>query len=234
MEQKRAIITGASKGIGRAIAFKLAYEGYSLALCARTLADLNLLKMELEVYKTEILVFQVDCSIKAEIMEFIKQVDQHWGGVEVLINNVGYYKSNLILEEDDLDFEYHLAVNLLAPYYLSKHYGNLMKKKGSGHIFNIISISAIEQTVNYGSYGVTKAGLLSLNNVINKELAEFGVKVTAILPGPTLTHSWAGTNIPSDRFLDPKDIAENLYQVLKLGSNTQVDEIIIKPLQFKI
>jgi short-subunit dehydrogenase len=107
-----------------------------------------------------------------------------------------------------------------------------MREEASGHIFNICSVASKQIVENAGSYSVTKGALLSLNNVFRDELSKYNVKVTAVLPGSTLTASWQGTDIPADRFVQPEDIAETIYHVLKLSSGANVDEITIRPVHF--
>jgi len=123
-------------------------------------------------------------------------------------------------------------LNVNAAYYLSKYFGRVMRQQGRGHVFNVCSVASKEIIENAGSYCVTKSALLSLNNVLRQELSKYNVKVTAILPGSTLTSSWEGTTIPPERFVQPEDIAHTLYTILNLSSGVNVEEIMIKPLQF--
>ena len=107
-----------------------------------------------------------------------------------------------------------------------------MRTRRSGHIFNICSIASKTVVENAGSYSVTKTAMLSLNNVLRKELAQYNVKVTAILPGSTLTASWEGTTINPAKFVQPEDVANTLYAILNLSSGANVDEVILTPLNF--
>lgn len=227
-----AIITGATKGIGKAIALKLAQNGYSLAVCARNKADLESLTLELEVYGNQVFAVVADCGCKAEVLDFASKAKQIFSKVDVLVNNVGVFIPGNLLDEEDEVFEQQINVNLNSTYYLSKYFGKIMRLQQSGHIFNICSIASIETLENAGSYGVTKAAMLSLNHVLRKELTPYNVKVTAILPGATHTASWKGTTIPSENFVQPGDIADLLYAALNLSSAANVDELIVKPTNF--
>ena len=227
-----AVITGATKGIGRAIAIKLAKEGYNLAICARTASDLIALKDELATTGRQIFYSVTDCSIKEEVYRFCEGVHAVMDKVDVVVNNAGIFLPGALLDEEDERFELQQRLNLDAVYYLSKYFGKLMRKQRSGHLFNICSVSSREINENAGSYGVTKSALLSLNYVLRQELSKYSVKVTAILPGATLTESWKGTQIPPERFVQPEDIAEVLNTVLNLSSGANVEEIILKPLAF--
>ncbi|TKC08120.1 SDR family oxidoreductase [Pedobacter polaris] len=227
-----AIITGATKGIGKAIALKLAIKGYNLAVCARTETDLQLLKDELAQYNVKVIALKADMGNKDEIYNFCNEVKSSFNNVDVLINNAGVFMPGSILDEEDKNFEYQGMVNVNATYYLSKYFGKMMRSQRNGHIFNICSVASLETIENASSYCVTKTAMLSLNNVLRKELAQYNVKVTAILPGSTLTASWEGTEINPDKFVQPEDIANSLYSILTLSSGVNVDEIILKPLNF--
>ena len=227
-----AIVTGATRGIGKAIAMKLAETGYNLALCSRNKDELQKLAKDLEYTNAKIFTFEADCSVKQEVYDFCKAVEQEFGVVDVLINNAGMYLPGVMLDEPDDQFEKQINLNLNAIYYLSKFFGKMMRIQRKGHIFNICSIASKQIVENAGSYSVTKTALLSLNNVFREELSKYNVKVTAVLPGSTLTSSWEGTEIPADRFVQPEDIANTIYTILNLSSGVNVDEITIKPIQF--
>lgn len=227
-----AIITGATKGIGKAIALKLAKEGYNLAVCARSEADLKLLQSKLEKFGNRVFAMVTDCGNQTQVLAFAEAAELELKKIDVLVNNVGVFIPGSLLDEADEIFEQQLDVNLKSTYYLSKHFGKLMREQQFGHIFNICSVASIETIENAGSYCVTKAAMLSLNYVLRKELAGHNVKVTAILPGATLTNSWAGTTIAQEKFLKPEDVARALYNVLKLGENANVDELILRPINF--
>jgi len=227
-----AIITGATKGIGKAIAVKLANEGYNLMVCARTESDLIALQNELKPTGVKVITVVADCSSKTDVMAFYEQVKLSFSTIDVLVNNAGVFLTGNILDEDDRSFELQQQLNLNSTYYLSKYLGKIMRSQRSGHIFNICSIASVKSIENAGSYSVTKAAMLSLNNVLRAALADYNVKVTAILPGSTLTASWEGTKINPDKFVKPEDIADSLYAILNLSSGVNVDEITLTPLKF--
>lgn len=227
-----AVITAATKGIGKAIALKLAQSGYNLAICARNESDLIALQKELEVYNVKVFVKPTDCSRKADVISFCNFIQSCFAKVDVLVNNAGVFLPGSLLDEDDEVFEYQQHINLNATYYFSKFFGKIMRDQQSGHIFNICSVASKETIENAGSYSVTKAAMLSLNNVLRKELAQYNVKVTAILPGSTLTASWQGTTIDPAKFVQPADIANSLHTILNLSSGANVDELVLKPLKF--
>ncbi|WP_442588692.1 SDR family oxidoreductase [Pedobacter sp. AW31-3R] len=227
-----AIVTGATKGIGKAIAVKLAEAGYNLAICARNEQDLAAMAAELEYTKVQVFYRATDCSDKEQVYRFCEESRREMDHVDVLVNNAGTFLPGALLDEEDERFELQQQLNLNAVYYMSKYFGKMMRKQQYGHIFTLCSVASKEYIENAGSYAVTKSALLSLNTVLRKELSIFNVKVTAILPGPTLTASWEGTAIPAERFVQPEDIASTLVTVLNLSSGANVEEIIIRPLVF--
>lgn len=227
-----AIITGATKGIGRAIAIKLASEGYNLAICARNEAELHALALTLASFGVKVHYQVTDCAIKSSVYQFCDFCSTVFEHIDLLVNNAGVFLPGSFLDEDDERFEQQLHVNLSSAYYLSKFVGRQMRAQQSGHIINICSTASKQIKENAGSYAVTKSALLSLNNVLRDELAKHNVKVTAILPGSTLTDSWDGTEIPKEKFVQPEDIAESISQLLKLSTGANVDELIIRPINF--
>jgi 3-oxoacyl-[acyl-carrier protein] reductase len=227
-----AVITGATKGIGRAIALKLAAKGYNISICARDEKSLFTMKEELGRLGVKAFVFKADMGLKEEVFGFCEAVRSWMPKVDVLVNNTGNFLTGSLLDEPDEQYEQMLNLNLNAAYYCGKFFGRIMREQQSGHIFNICSVASKQPSENAGSYSVTKAAMYSLNNVLREELSKHNVKVTAVLPGSTLTSSWEGTNIPEGRFVKPEDIAESIWSVLNLSSGANVEEITIKPVQF--
>ncbi len=227
-----ALITGASKGIGKSIAIELAKNGYNVAICARNEQHLVDLELSLKAYGVAVLAKKVDCSVKQEILDFSDEVLSSFKQIDVLVNNVGIFTPGSLLDEADEVFELQQQVNVNAAYYFSKKIAKIMRTQRSGHIFNICSVASKAPVPNAGSYSVTKAAMLSLNHVLRMELAPHNVKVTAVIPGSTLTASWEGTTIATDKFVQPDDIAKSIMNVLSLSSGVNVDELILTPVHF--
>ncbi len=231
-----AIITGATKGIGRAIAIHLAANNYNLALCARNLNELEALQQELakKYPHLNFYIQKADCGKPEELSLFSDAVQKHFEFIDVLINNAGLYIPASLFEEDDLALERQMQTNVYAAHYLCKVFGKQMKQNSRGYIFNICSIAGVKPFANAASYSVTKFALLGLTRVLREELMPCGVKVTAILPGATLTDSWAGTILPADRFVSPDDVALCIVNCLNMSAGANIDEIIIRPLKGEI
>ncbi|WP_432712386.1 SDR family oxidoreductase [Pedobacter sp.] len=228
-----ALVTGATKGIGRATALMLAQNGYHLSICSRNEQELADFAAELQSFKVKVVYLATDCSDRQALQHFCTFTTSELGPIDVLVNNAGAFMPGALLEEAEENFQLQLLLNLHAPYVLSRYFGKMMKQRSSGHIFNICSIASKENVINAGSYSVTKTALLSLNHVLRQELAPYNVKVTAILPGSTYTASWEGTSLPKEQFVQPEDIANTINAILSLSAGVNVDEVVLKPQDFK-
>ena len=226
----KIIITGVTKGIGRAIAEKFASQGFELAVCARTEADLTDFKKEFkEKYGVEVLTRATDMRSKKDVIAFADFVKEQWGEVDVLVNNTGVFIPGEISSEEDGALEKMMETNLYSAYHLTRALLPLMLKKGSGHIFNICSIASIIAYPNGGSYSISKFALLGFSKVLREELKTKGVKVTAILPGATWSDSWAGVDLPVSRLMEANDIAIAVWSAWQMSPSAVVEDIVIRP-----
>lgn len=228
---KNALITGATKGMGRAIAIALAKQGVNIAINSRKADELEAFKTELLQINPAIKVFTAvaDGSNKKQLLQFAADAKQALGDVQILVNNLGTYAYSSILDDSDELFEQMINTNLVPAYELYRFFGKSMIANGEGHIFNICSIAAKDPIAEAGSYTVTKAALLSLNHVMRLEMQPHGVKVTAVIPGSTLTASWDGQDVDKNKMVLPGDIASAVVNVYNMSAGANVDEIIIKP-----
>jgi hypothetical protein len=226
-----ALITGATKGMGRAIAIAFAHEGINLAICSRNATDLSAFKNELQQINAAIKVLTVvaDGSKKEELLRFAGSAEQELGFISIIVNNLGMYEYSSILDDNADTFEKMMNTNVMPAYELYRYFGKTMIAARRGHIFNICSVAALNPIAEAGSYSVTKAALLSLNKVMRLEMQEHSVKVTAIIPGSTLTDSWKGMEVDKDTMVSPEDIASAVMSVYKMSTGANVDELIIKP-----
>ena len=226
-----AIITGATKGMGRSIAIAFAKEGINLAVCSRNEKELANFKQELLQINPQItVVTQVaDGSVKDQLLQFAGAAEQHLGFISIIVNNLGMFAPSSILDESDTAFDQQLNTNLMPAYHLYRYFGKTMMAARKGHIFTICSVAAINPIAEAGTYSVTKFALLGLSRVMRLEMMPYNVKVTAVIPGSTLTSSWEGTTIEKDKFVLPDDIASAIINTYKMSAGANIDEIIIKP-----
>lgn len=228
---KRIIVTGATKGIGKAVTEAFAAEGFDLALCSRTLKDLEDFKSELKAKhpEIEVLIKATDMSKKQEVIDFAEFVKSKWSQVDVLVNNAGVFFPGEILKEDDGILETMTETNLYSAYYLTRSVVPIMLPQKSGHIFNMCSIASLIAYPNGGAYSITKFALLGFSKVLREELKEKGIRVTSIMPGATWSNSWAGVDLPKERLMEAEDIASAILNAWKMGPSAVVEEVIIRP-----
>jgi short-subunit dehydrogenase len=228
---KSALITASTKGIGRAIAIAFAKEGINLAICSRNGHDLAAFKDELSAINPDIKIFiaVTDVSIKQQLQNFARGAEQHLGFISIIVNNAGIYEHSSILNDADTTLGKHVNTNLMPAYELYRYFGKTMIAAGEGHIFTICSVASLNPIAEAGTYSVTKYALLGLNKVMRTEMQQYGVKVTAIIPGSTLTDSWKGMEVDKDKMVLPEDVASAIVNIYKMSAGANVDEIVIKP-----
>lgn len=228
-----AVISGATRGVGKSLAIALAKEGFSLALTARSLNDLEQLQSELiRNYSSNVFIYACDLSDKNKALDFSNKVLAEFKNIGVLINNVGKYDLDRITD-DDVDLESMMSTNLNAAYYLTKHLSRNMCKNGKGHIFNICSVLSLSPRSTAATYTISKHALKGFNDVLREEMREYGVKVTAIYPGSINTSSWEGIVAPKELFVQPDDIVNIVKTCLHTSKNANIEEVVIKPLDKK-
>lgn len=223
------IISGASKGIGRAMAELFASKGANLAICARSVEDIRAFGNELaEKYKNQqIIAVSADMSKKDSIVSFAARIREQWSRVDLLINNAGVFIHCELADPNTVDaFEQMMNTNLYSAYYLTQEILPLMLPHKSGHIFNICSIASI---MPYGAYAVSKHAMLGFSKALREEMKDKGIRVTSILPGATFTASWDGSPLPEERFMKAEDIAEAVWGCYNLSPQTVVEEMILRP-----
>jgi short-subunit dehydrogenase len=235
-KMKNALITASTKGIGRAIAIAFAKEGINLAICSRSNDDLLSFKSELLAVNPAVKVFTsvTDCSIKQQVLQFAGEAEKELGFINIIVNNVGMYQYSSILDDGEETFDKEVNTNLAPAYLLYRYFGKKLIAKQEGHIFNICSIASLSPIAEAGTYSVTKYALLGLSKVMRLEMQPYGVKVTAIIPGSTLTDSWNGITVDKDKMVLPEDIASVIINTYKMSAGANVDEIIIKPIYGQI
>ena len=229
--KKLAVVTGGSQGIGQALIRKLAGEGFSIATCARHLAPLQKLGQEIVASNPGVTFMPqaVDVSRRDEVASFAQAVQQLDIPVAILVNNAGVFIPGQIHIEEAGVFEQTLHTNLFGAYYLTRALVGRMIDRQEGHIFNLCSTASITAYTNGGSYCISKFALLGMSKVLREELKPYGIRVTSVLPGATLTQSWAGTELPEDRFMPAEDVAETLLAAYRLSKRSVVEEILLRP-----
>lgn len=217
---KTIVVTGGTKGIGRAIVNKFAKEGFTVITCART---------NDEQFPENVLFFKADLSKKVEVLAFADFVKASVSKVDILVNNTGFFLPGQIHNEEEGTLEAMIETNLYSAYHLTRALVNDMIARKAGYIFNICSVASIVAYTNGGSYCISKFAMLGMSKVLREELKPHGVRVTSILPGATFTNSWAGVELPTERFIASDDIAEVIWTANALQATTVLEEIVMRP-----
>ncbi len=227
------VVTGATKGIGKAVAQQFLSQGANLAICARSQADLEAVKagFEADHPQADILIKATDMAVVAEVEAFAGMVLANWDRIDVIVNNAGVFIPGEIHNEEAGKLEKMIHTNLYSAYYLTRALLPPMISAKQGHIFNMCSIASIFAYPNGGSYSISKFALLGFSKVLREEMKRYGINVTALLPGATLTDSWSGTDLPASRFMQPEDVAGAVYNAYTMGQHTCVEEILLRPKQ---
>jgi len=224
------VITGASRGFGKAVAEKFAAAGHSLLLTSRNEIALYKAMEELLVKYPQagIKAKAFDISIKEQAQELGKWVLAH-GPVDILVNNAGSFIPGSVYNEPDNALEDMMNTNLFSAYHLSRVLLPAMMERRSGHIFNMCSIASLQAYKNGGAYSISKYALLGFSKNLREEMKPWGIKVTAIIPGAAYTDSWIGSGIDPQRIMEAEDIAAMVYAAAQLSPQACVEDIVLRP-----
>jgi short-subunit dehydrogenase len=225
-----AIITGATQGIGAAIAKKLAAEKFTLCICSRNESELNEFKSELENLGSPLVFVQsADLSDKERAKAFAHFALQQLKNVDILVNNAGIFIPGNICDEPEGQLEQMMQVNLYSAYAITRIIVPAMKALKKGHIFNMCSVASLKAYPMGGSYSISKYALLGFSDNLREELKMDKIKVTAICPGATNSRSWEGSGVPVERIMPAEDVAKILWTAYDMADSTNLETIIMRP-----
>jgi short-subunit dehydrogenase len=226
-----AVITGASRGIGKATAEIFALHGYNLYLCSKN--ETNLLETinELKAAYPNIDIDgkAMNLANKEEARLFGEWITNTAGSVDILVNNVGTFIQGNVSDEPDGALEQMLEVNLFSAYHTTRSILPSMKAQKSGHVFTICSIASLDAYPGGGAYSISKYALLGFTRNLRQELKEHGIKVTAVIPGAVYTDSWKGSGVSEQRIMEAEDIAKMIYAASHLSPQAVVEDILLRP-----
>jgi short-subunit dehydrogenase len=226
-----AIITGASRGIGKATAEIFALHGYNLLLASKNESNLLETIEELKTKYPHVSIDgkAVDLGTAQQADLFSEWVNSNADTIDVLVNNAGSFVQGNVTDEKQGNLEKMIQVNLYSAYNVTRGLLAKMKASGNGHIFNLCSIASLQAYPGGGSYSISKFALLGFTKNLRHELMPHGIKVTAIIPGAVYTDSWKGSGVSKDRIMESEDIAKIIYGATQLSPQAVTEEIIIRP-----
>ena len=218
LDGKTALVTGASRGIGRAIALCLAAEGARVAInYAGNVKAAEEVKASVEAAGGTAILCQADIADSAAVEAMIADVVKEFGTIDILVNNAGITRDTLLMRMKDEDFAKVLDTNLKGVFYCTKAVAKLMMKKRAGRIINMASVVGLVGNAGQTNYAAAKAGVIGFSKSAAKELASRGITVNVVAPGFIGTDMTAGlpesvkekmlTDIPLGRMGEPEDVA---------------------------
>ena len=225
------VITGASRGLGKAIAHLFAQNGHNLILTSRSEVALYNAVQEIMTAYPDITVKAkpFDLSIKEQAQAFGKWILGLQVPIDVLVNNAGLFDPGSVYNEPDGTLEHMMAVNLYSAYHVTRSVISQMMEQKSGHIFNMCSIASLKAYPNGGAYSISKYALAGFSTNLREEMKPHGIKVTAVYPGAAYTDSWEGSGVNPKRIMQADDIAKMIYTASQLSPQACVEEIILRP-----
>lgn len=227
------VVTGATQGIGRAIVNRFAAAGANVVFNARSADAVVDYQQWLEKnYPNQrFLGIVTDMAKRQQVADFAAAVLAFCERPAVLVNNAGVFLPGSVHTEAEGVLEHLTETNVYSAYHLTRAMLPAMMAAKSGHIFMICSTASITAYTNGGSYCITKHALLGMSRVLREELKAHRIKVTAVLPGATYTNSWAGSDLPEERFMQAADVAETIYSAATLSQSAVIEEILMRPLE---
>ncbi|HUT66762.1 MAG TPA: SDR family oxidoreductase [Spirochaetota bacterium] len=226
LKDRVALVTGASRGIGRSISIALASHGARVVLSSRSEKGLQEVKREIG----EAAVIPADLSKKEDIDSLFSSVSEEFGRLDILVNNAGIGYFGKLADFSIEDFDRIMAVNLRGTYLCCQQAMRLMIPKRKGHIINMSSVVGFKGYQNQSAYTASKHGLMGLTKSLAVEAQEYGIRVSVICPGVVDTDfgKVARPDLDDSVLIPPEDIANTVLYLLSLSDRSMVDEIYIR------
>jgi NAD(P)-dependent dehydrogenase (short-subunit alcohol dehydrogenase family) len=229
LKEQIAIITGGGRGIGRAIARRFAEEGAGVVVTARTDGEIQAVAAEIQKSGGQAAAVQADVAQEAECEKIVRETRRIFGGINILVNNAGILGPVRPVEKvEPREWDGVIAVNLRAPYLLSRLVLPEMYRRGSGSILNIVSVAAKSAFQLNSPYAVSKAGLIGLTRTLAAESARKGVRVNALSPGPvseTMMYQELGRNLAEHFHSTIGEISARMFAGILQGRPPTTEEI---------
>jgi NADP-dependent 3-hydroxy acid dehydrogenase YdfG len=231
MQDRVALITGASRGIGELTAYKLADLGMTTVLTARTESELQRVAHTIEQAGGRASIYPADVSGVSAAQALIEHVQQRFGRLDVLVNNAGVGHFVPIIHSDPDDWWRVMEVNLQSMFLVTRFALPLMLAQDSGHIVNLLSIAGKRPFRGMSAYCASKAAGLMFTQVLASEVRAQGIRVTAVVPGAARTAIWDGLENPPDptQMMPPERVADAILYAITQPDDCSIDEILIMP-----
>ncbi|MFM6191403.1 MAG: SDR family oxidoreductase [Planktothrix sp.] len=230
---KRALITGASSGIGRATALAFAASGIDIALVSRHEQRLEAVAQAARTFGVEATAFPLDLSKVEQVHSQIDSIVAAFGPIDILVNNAGMGYTGDLINTSLADWQRVIDLNLTSVFQCVKGVLPGMRDQKSGTIINVVSIAGVQAFPNWGAYCVSKFGLMALSKTLALEERSNGIRVTALCPGSVNTPIWDSETVQADfdrtAMLTPEIVAESILHVALLPSTAVIEELTLMP-----
>jgi 3-oxoacyl-[acyl-carrier protein] reductase len=231
LERKVALITGASRGIGLAIARSLAAMGAGLSLCARDKGRLENVETEFRHAGLPVLTVPADLTCPDDIAALVQKTEQSLGPVDILVNNAGVGYFGPVQDASQAHWDAVLDTNLKAVFLLGKAVAPGMIARRSGHIINIASLAGKNAFAGGAIYCASKWGLLGLTECMAEDLRQYGIRVSAVCPGSVATDFSPHAGKDPRKMLQPEDVAHAVAMILTQAPQSFISEVLLRPTQ---
>ncbi|MGD9144754.1 MAG: SDR family oxidoreductase [Anaerolineae bacterium] len=230
LQDQVAIVTGASRGIGRSIALALAHNGAHVSLAARGQTDLQAVRSEIESSGGQAAAFPADISREADVVGLVRDTIERFERLDIVVNNAGMGTFGPLAEMTTKEWDQIMAVNARGPFLLCREAIPYLKRQSRSFILNISSVVGIRGYANQAAYSASKHALMGMSSALAKEVQKDGIRVHAICPGGVDTPLVAASRPDLDRsvLMHPDEIAEILLFLLTRRGNAVIDEIHVR------
>ena len=232
-QKKRALITGASSGIGKETALAFASSGIEVALVSRSVEKLAAVENTVTKTGVKAKTYVVDLANLSQIQEKMRQIVLDFGSIDILVNNAGMGYTATLSETPLSDWQQVIDLNLTSVFECIKGILPSMREQNRGTIINVASIAGKQAFANWGAYSVSKAGVIALSQALAQEERANGIRVTAICPGAVNTEIWDTKTVNADfdrsNMLTPEIVAQSILHTVLLPKQAVVDELTLMP-----
>ncbi|WP_017318200.1 SDR family oxidoreductase [Mastigocladopsis repens] len=233
-QKRRALITGASSGIGKATALAFAKAGIDVALVSRSVDKLTAVCEAVSHTGVEAKAYEVDLACVAQVQEKMQAIALNFGDIDILVNNAGMGYTATLSETPLSDWQQVIELNLTSVFQSIMGILPRMRERGAGTIINLTSIAGKQAFANWGAYSVSKAGLIALSQTLAQEERVHGIRVIAICPGAVNTELWdtetVNANFDRSKMLTPEIVAQSILHAALLPQQAVIDELTIMPM----
>jgi 3-oxoacyl-[acyl-carrier protein] reductase len=225
-----AIVTGAGRGIGRAVASALGRHGVSVVLAARTEHEIGQAAAAIEAAGAKALAVPADVSREEDVRRLVSAATERFGGIDILVNNAAVGRFGPLEQMSTVDWDLVMAVNVRGPFMLCREAIPYLRRRERSWIVNVGSVVSVKGYVNQSAYSASKHALLGMSRALAKEVHKDGIRVHAVCPGGVDTEFVGDARPDLDRtvLMTPESIAESVVFLLTMGGNAVVDELHLR------